>query len=66
MKNLQSINPVVTDAISGAFGGAVLGNAFGEDWITIVFSILGAALLAYNAIGMIKKDQARELHAKSE
>ncbi|HLZ17826.1 MAG TPA: hypothetical protein VKQ08_12330 [Cyclobacteriaceae bacterium] len=49
--------PIFADAISGAFGGAVIGNAFGGKTIMIIASIIGAAILIIYSVKRTKTEK---------
>jgi len=65
MKNLTVISPVVTDAITGAFGGAVIGDAMGGSNVAIVTTVLGAMFMVYVSIHNLRQQKKdRDQQAK--
>jgi len=62
MKNTANIIPIVTDMISGAFGGAVIGNSFGGYKISILAASLGAIYMLFYGIHVMRQ---RKTHEKS-
>ncbi|MBL0742795.1 hypothetical protein [Chryseolinea lacunae] len=59
MKNMESMVPVFADVISGAFGGAVIGNAIGGNTIPIVGAIAGAMFMLFHALFTQRQKKAR-------
>lgn len=62
MKNLANIIPIVTDMISGAFGGAVIGDWIGGYPVSIFAASLGALYMLFYGIHIMRQ---RKIHEKS-
>lgn len=50
MKNFEYIFPVLTDAISRSFGGAIIGNSIGGFPVAILSAVIGAAILIFHGL----------------
>ena len=64
MKNSANIIPIFTDMISGAFGGAVVGNWIGGYNVSILGASLGAIYMLFYGIHVMRQRKAHEKSTK--
>ncbi len=64
MKNFANIIPIVTDMISGAFGGAVIGDWIGGFRGAILAASLGAIYMLFYGIHVMRQQKIHEKSTK--
>ena len=64
MKNFANIIPIITDMISGAFGGAVIGDWFGGYPVSILAASLGALYMLFYGIHVMRQRKTHEKTTK--
>ena len=60
MKNISHILPIAGDAISAAFGGAIIGNWLGGPPVAIVAAVAGAIIFAIAGVRLLNKRKAED------
>lgn len=59
MKNIDNVATAFAHVISGAFGGAVIGNAIGGDTMPLIGAIAGATFMLYYALFSQRQKKTR-------
>ncbi len=64
MRRFELMIPVIADAISGAFGGAILGSAMDGFGVTVVFSSLGGIFMLFHGIHIMRAREQKSSQPK--
>ncbi len=59
MKQFSSWSPIVTEALSGAYGGAVIGDAIGGERWVVAASQAGACILIISNIARLRDEKGK-------